>query len=153
MAEGHRRQSESPLRAALCQPEERTAGGKDRTAAAVLRRQIHRPRGSCRRAAGRGDGAFRNLCGTVPGSGTGGAALRAGAGHDLPGESAWRCRPGAGSAQAAAAGGGRTPAASALGKRPDSRTDDGAGAAGDFPQPGAAALFFGRDPQRPADFL
>ena len=59
--------------------------------------------------------------------------------------------PGAGPAQAAAAGGRGTPAASALGKRTDPRTDDGAGAAGGFPQSGAAALRSGRDPQRPAD--
>ncbi len=74
--------------AALCKSEERAAGRKSRAAAAVLRRQIRRPGGSCRRAAGRGDGAFRNLRGAVSGSGTGGTALRAGAGHDLPGEPA-----------------------------------------------------------------
>ena len=74
-------------------------------------------------------------------------------GYDLPGESARKRRPGGGSAEAASAGGRGAPAASALGKRTDPCADDGAGAAGNFPQSGAAAVCSGCDPQRPADLL
>ena len=83
--------------------------------------------------------ALTGLTGTYGGGAPGGQA-HAGAGDDLPGESAPGLRSGSGSAQATPSGGGGSPAAAAVGGWADPCSDHGPGAAGGFSQPGGPAL-------------